>query len=72
MSAVRLVAEPDNPHDPDAVAICDASGRIKAGYVPRTVAAGVRFDLEHDLLGQSVVAWQWRDPTRVGRPASAS
>jgi hypothetical protein len=37
-SAVRLVREPDNRHDPNAIAIYAEGGRSKAGYVPATVA----------------------------------
>ena len=31
---LELVPEPDNPHDPDAVAVC--LGRRKLGYVPKS------------------------------------
>ena len=33
-ATVTLRAEPDNPHDPDAVAIY--FGKVKLGYVPQT------------------------------------
>ena len=35
---VTLKPEPDNPHDPDAIAVWDKPGEITAGYVPRTAA----------------------------------
>ena len=33
---VELVPEPDNPHDPYAVAVVDSSGR-QLGYIPRVL-----------------------------------
>jgi len=35
---LALVAEPDNEHDPHAIAICDAEQRRQAGYVPAELA----------------------------------
>jgi hypothetical protein len=35
---LRLIREPDNPHDPNAVAVHHASG-LKLGYVPRDLSA---------------------------------
>jgi hypothetical protein len=35
---LALVAEPDNEHDPRAIAIWDAERRVHAGYVPADVA----------------------------------
>jgi hypothetical protein len=60
---VRLVAEPENPHDPDAVAIYDADGETRVGYVPRSLAYAVKRDLERDRLGQPTVIWEWRKPS---------
>jgi hypothetical protein len=41
---LALVPEPDNEHDPNAIAIWDESRRVRAGYVPaelaRELAAG--------------------------------
>ena len=34
-SAVRLVREPDNPHDANAIAVYAGTGRRLAGYVPK-------------------------------------
>lgn len=31
---LRLVAEPDNEHDPNAISVWDAEQRVQAGYVP--------------------------------------
>src|ERR671932_162645 len=35
---LALVREPDNEHDPNAVAVYDADRRVQAGYVPADVA----------------------------------
>jgi hypothetical protein len=37
-----LEPEPDNEHDPNAVAIWDEDRRVQAGYVPADVARGLR------------------------------
>ena len=62
--ALELVREPDNPHDPAAVALCWRGERI--GYVPRQLNADIarRLDAAQPLLGQltrldmRAVAWQ--------------
>jgi hypothetical protein len=43
-SRVVLVPEPDNPHDPKAVAIWDEERRVQAGYVPADIAGGLDAD----------------------------
>jgi hypothetical protein len=35
---LALVPEPDNEHDPNAVAIWDAEQRVQGGYVPAEIA----------------------------------
>ncbi|WP_162794462.1 HIRAN domain-containing protein [Nocardioides houyundeii] len=35
---VRLVSEPENPHDPYAIAVYAEEGRERSGYVPAAVA----------------------------------
>jgi hypothetical protein len=37
-----LVPEPDNAHDPNAIAIWDADRRLQAGYVPAELARTLR------------------------------
>ena len=41
---LALVPEPDNEHDPNAIAIWDAERRVQAGYVPADVARTLRAD----------------------------
>jgi HIRAN domain len=56
--ALALVAEPDNPHDPNAVAIWDAGRRLQVGYVPAEVAPELRGD------EQAVSLWEFREAGR--------
>jgi hypothetical protein len=57
-----LVPEPENPHDPHAVAIWDAEHRVQGGYVPAEVASELAGD------EQAVSLWEFRDDAgrRVG------
>jgi hypothetical protein len=52
---LALVPEPENEHDPNAVAVFDAEQRLQAGYVPAEVAGEVRGD------EQAVSLWEFRD-----------
>jgi hypothetical protein len=51
---LALVREPDNEHDPNAVAVWDADSRLQAGYVPAEVAPDVRGD------EQALALWEFR------------
>jgi hypothetical protein len=55
---LALVAEPDNAHDPHAVGVWDAGGRLQVGYVPAEHAASLELPL------QAVVLWEWREAGR--------
>lgn len=59
---LALVREPENEHDPNAVAVWDAERRLQAGYVPADVAPEVRGD------EQAVSLWEFRaeDGGRIG------
>ncbi len=59
---LALVREPENEHDPNAVAVWDAEHRLQAGYVPAEVAPGLRGD------EQAVSLWEFRgeDGQRIG------
>jgi hypothetical protein len=52
---LALVREPENQHDPNAVAVWDASRRVQAGYVPADVAPEIGGD------EQAVALWEFRD-----------
>jgi hypothetical protein len=59
---LSLVREPDNEHDPHAVAVWDADRRVQAGYVPAEVAPALHGD------EQAVSLWEFRgeDGARIG------
>ena len=52
---LALVREPENVHDPHAVAVWDAERRLQAGYVPAEVAPLLRGD------EQALALWEFRD-----------
>jgi hypothetical protein len=56
---LALVAEPDNEHDPNAVAIWDEERTLQAGYVPREVATELGGD------EQAVSLWRVEGGLRV-------
>jgi hypothetical protein len=59
---LALVPEPENEHDPNAVAVYDAERRVQAGYVPAELAPELRGD------EQAVSLWEFRgeDGRRIG------
>jgi HIRAN domain len=56
---LALVPEPENEHDPNAVAIWNAERTLQAGYIPREVAPEVRGD------EQAVSLWRVDGGLRV-------
>jgi HIRAN domain len=56
---LALVREPDNEHDPNALAVWNEERTLQAGYVPREVAAA--------LAGgeQAVSLWRFGEGLRV-------
>jgi hypothetical protein len=56
---LALVPEPDNEHDPDAVAIWNEERTLQAGYVPRDVVPGLAGD------EQAVSLWRAGEGLRV-------
>ncbi|HEX5174648.1 MAG TPA: HIRAN domain-containing protein [Gaiellaceae bacterium] len=59
---LALVREPENEHDPNAVAVYDAGNNLQAGYVPAEVAPELHGD------EQAVSLWEFRgeDGRRIG------
>jgi hypothetical protein len=55
---LALVLEPDNEHDPNAIAIWDAERRLQAGYVPAEIAPELRGD------EQAVALWEFVEAGR--------
>ena len=41
MSPLKLIPEPDNPYDPNAVRVRDGSGSVQVGHIPRDLSAEV-------------------------------
>ena len=56
---LALVPEPDNEHDPNAVAIWNEERTLQLGYVPREIAAELGGD------EQAVSLWRVEDGLRV-------
>jgi hypothetical protein len=56
---VALVREPDNPHDPNAVAVWNEERTLQLGYVPREVAPELTGD------EQAVALWRVEGGLRV-------
>jgi hypothetical protein len=59
---LALVPEPENEHDPNAVAIWDSERRLQAGYVPTEVAP----ELRGDELAVSLWEFRGEDGRRIG------
>jgi hypothetical protein len=59
---LALVREPENEHDPNAVAVSGAECRLQAGYVPAEIAPELAGD------EQAVSLWEFRgdDGKRIG------
>lgn len=58
---LSLVREPDNEHDPNAIAIWDEDRRLQAGYVPADVAPELAGD------EQAVALWEFvEEGRRIG------
>jgi hypothetical protein len=55
---LTLVREPENEHDPNAVAVYDASRTLQGGYVPAEIAPSLRGD------EQAVSLWEFREGDR--------
>jgi len=61
---VRIVPEPENPADPNALRIDDGTGR-KMGYVPRELAADMAPPLREGLIRLGNARVVEVDPLRV-------
>jgi hypothetical protein len=56
---LKLVPEPENEHDPHAVAVWDETARLQAGYVPADEAREL-----DPAAWQAVSLWEFRDGGR--------
>jgi hypothetical protein len=50
-----LVPEPNNPFDPNAIAVRRASNREQIGYLKRDVAASLTEDLENQFAATAII-----------------
>ena len=57
---LKLVPEPDNPHDPDAVGVWDAAGEHQAGYLPRDRARLIGRRLRRGNVSKAISLWEWK------------
>lgn len=64
-TTVKLLAEPDNKHDPNAVSVWDQYGSWMVGYVPREQNRRVRAAIEKADQQALVLAEQRKDGKRV-------
>ncbi len=69
---VVLMPEPDNPHDPWALAVLDLALRAQAGYVPATRSRALVEEMVHRPLHALVLAEHRVRGERVGLRLAAS
>ena len=65
--SVRLVADPRNPVDRNAIAVTNADGKLMAGYVPADDLERIRAVVPQPVTG--LVVWEnytWRPRRRLG------
>ncbi|MGO9489336.1 MAG: HIRAN domain-containing protein [Solirubrobacteraceae bacterium] len=65
-SPVKLIAEPDNPHDPDAVGVWEGGGEFQAGHVPAELSAEVAARLRSGEQLGGLVLREIREASRSG------
>ncbi len=56
-----------NPHDPNAIAVCDAAGAEQAGFVPRELAAELAGELDAGRPWSAIVLRERRRSPRDPR-----
>lgn len=67
LRTVKLIPEDNNPHDLNAVAVWDETGKIMVGYVPREDAQAVRTTIaESPECSGLVIAHSIKGGKRVG------
>lgn len=65
-SRLMLVPQPDNPRDPNAVAIFDLSGKLHCGYVPSGEAQRIGKLIAKQQIEACFSMWEvYRDGRRV-------
>ena len=64
---LSLIAEPQNPHDGNAVGVWDADTRMQLGFIPREIAPQVSETLQHGNELRALSVWEWRAPGEESR-----
>lgn len=62
---VKLLAEPTNPVDVNAIAVWDRSRRHQLGYVPRDRTSRVRRSLGANPSARAYIWWDWHKSDRM-------
>jgi len=61
---IALRREPENPYDPNAVAVWSADGRVHAGYVPKDEAQRLARAIDAGEPRTGIVCWEAREGSR--------
>jgi HIRAN domain len=59
-SALLLLPEPENPHDPTAVGVWNSAASAQSGFVPRDRAAAISARLAASEELETLALWEWR------------
>lgn len=57
-SQVLLLPEPNNPYDPNAVAVWDIKRQLQAGYIPREYSARIAHKIAKGEIKQCTIMWE--------------
>jgi hypothetical protein len=63
-SRLRLVPDPKNPHDQNAIEVRSSDGKLIAGFVPRGIAADLAPLFKRDGPWEAMSVWEWRTQAR--------
>jgi hypothetical protein len=61
---LRLVPDPSNPYDGNAIEVRSSDGKLMAGFIPREIAAEVAPCFKRDGPWEAVSVWEWRTVSR--------
>lgn len=61
---LRLVADPENPFDRNAIEVRSADGKLMAGFVPREIAAELAPLFKRDRTWDAMSVWEWQTHSR--------
>jgi hypothetical protein len=61
---LRLVPDPANSHDGNAIEVRTSDGRLMAGFIPREIAAAIAPRFRRDGPWEAMSLWEWRTVSR--------